>query len=90
MDFTYEVCVRLPRVRGDPCVMTQGIEVRPWPPIPGTITTRDSTVVNKIDLPNAEPERVRDEVVELLVDPEEVIFASAKTGVGVRDAGGSC
>ena len=41
-------------------------------------------VLNKIDLPGAEPERRRDELVDLLgVDPDEVILASAKEGVGV-------
>jgi len=41
-------------------------------------------VINKIDLPSAEPERVREEVVDILgVLPEEVLFCSAKTGQGV-------
>src|SRR5690606_31085216 len=41
-------------------------------------------VLNKIDLPGAEPERRRDELVELLgVDPEDVLLVSAKEGVGV-------
>ncbi|MDQ3556285.1 MAG: translation elongation factor 4, partial [Gemmatimonadota bacterium] len=41
-------------------------------------------VLNKIDLPGAEPERRRDELVELLgVDPGEVILASAKAGIGI-------
>ncbi len=42
-------------------------------------------VVNKIDLPGAEPERRRDEIAELLgVDPESVLLASAKEGIGVE------
>ncbi|MGD8280979.1 MAG: translation elongation factor 4, partial [Gemmatimonadota bacterium] len=41
-------------------------------------------VINKIDLPGAEPERRRDEIADLLgVDPETVLLASAKEGVGV-------
>jgi GTP-binding protein LepA len=43
-------------------------------------------VLNKIDLPGAEPERRRDEVCELLgVEPDTVILASAKEGTGVRE-----
>ena len=43
-------------------------------------------VVNKIDLPNAEPERVAEEIVELLgCAPDEIIRASAKTGEGVTE-----
>jgi len=42
-------------------------------------------VVNKVDLSTAEPERVCDEIVEILgVTPGEVLFCSAKTGEGVE------
>ena len=42
-------------------------------------------VLNKVDLPSANPEEVTDDIVELLgCDPEEVIPASAKTGVGIE------
>lgn len=41
-------------------------------------------VLNKVDLPSANPEEVTDDIVDLLgCDPSEVIPASAKTGVGV-------
>ena len=41
-------------------------------------------VLNKVDLPSANPEEVTDDIVELLgCDPEEVIHASGKTGFGV-------
>jgi GTP-binding protein LepA len=43
-------------------------------------------VLNKIDLPGAEPERRRDELVELLgVDPDDVLAVSAKEGTGVDE-----
>jgi len=43
-------------------------------------------VVNKIDLPSANPEEVVDEIVTLIgCKPEEVILASAKTGEGIKD-----
>ena len=41
-------------------------------------------VINKIDLPGAEPERRRDEVAELLgVDLDSILLASAKEGLGI-------
>jgi len=41
-------------------------------------------VLNKIDLPSANPEEVTDDIVDLLgCDPEEIIHASGKTGFGV-------
>ena len=43
-------------------------------------------VINKIDLPAARPDEVRDQVVELLgCKPEEVIYASAKEGIGIEE-----
>ncbi|PNQ74831.1 elongation factor 4 [Hanstruepera neustonica] len=43
-------------------------------------------VLNKIDLPSANPEEVTDDIVDLLgCDPSEVIPASAKTGLGIED-----
>ncbi|MEM6894399.1 MAG: translation elongation factor 4 [Bacteroidota bacterium] len=43
-------------------------------------------VLNKVDLPSANPEEVTDDIVDLLgCDPEEVIPASAKTGIGIKD-----
>ncbi|MDX1463558.1 MAG: translation elongation factor 4 [Marinirhabdus sp.] len=43
-------------------------------------------VLNKVDLPSANPEEVTDDIVDLLgCDPEEVIPASAKTGIGIDE-----
>ncbi|MEK9603737.1 MAG: translation elongation factor 4 [Flavobacteriaceae bacterium] len=43
-------------------------------------------VLNKVDLPSANPEEVTDDIVDLLgCDAEEVIPASAKTGLGIKD-----
>ena len=43
-------------------------------------------VLNKVDLPSANPEEVTDDIVDLLgCKPEEVIPASAKTGIGIKD-----
>ena len=43
-------------------------------------------VLNKVDLPGANPEEVTDDIVDLLgCDPEDVIHASGKTGFGVEN-----
>ena len=43
-------------------------------------------VLNKVDLPSANPEEVTDDIVDLLgCDPSDVIPASAKTGIGIKD-----
>ena len=43
-------------------------------------------VLNKVDLPSANPEEVTDDIVDLLgCDPSEVIPASAKTGIGIGE-----
>jgi GTP-binding protein LepA len=43
-------------------------------------------VLNKLDLPNAEPELVKDQIVDLIgCDREEIIHASGKTGLGVDE-----
>ncbi|WP_418510405.1 translation elongation factor 4 [Corallibacter sp.] len=43
-------------------------------------------VLNKVDLPSANPEEVTDDIVDLLgCDPEDVIHASGKTGFGVEN-----
>ena len=43
-------------------------------------------VLNKIDLPNANPEAVKDQLLNLFeIDPGDVILASAKTGIGISE-----
>ena len=43
-------------------------------------------VLNKVDLPSANPEEVTDDIVDLLgCDPSDVIPASAKTGLGIDE-----
>ena len=42
-------------------------------------------MLNKVDLPSANPEEVTDDIVDLLgCDPSEIIHASGKTGFGVE------
>src|SRR5699024_6696025 len=41
---------------------------------------------NKIDLPNADPERVAKELEDVIgIDPDDVILASAKSNIGIED-----
>ena len=90
VDFTYEVSRSLAACEGALLVVdaSQGIQAQT---LSNLFLALDAgleiiPVLNKIDLPGAEPERRRDELVELLgVDPDSVLFASAKEGKGVPE-----
>ncbi len=89
VDFSYEVSRSLTAVEGAILVVdaSQGIEAQ-------TLTTLTMAidqgltiipVVNKIDLPHAEPEKVAKEIIDLLgINEDEIIFASGKTGENVE------
>ena len=90
VDFTYEVSRTLAACEGAILLVdaSQGVEAQTI----GNLHLAEESdliivpVINKIDLSVAEPERVRDEVVEILgVDPDQVLFCSAKTGEGVPE-----
>lgn len=90
VDFTYEVSRSLAAVEGAILVVdaSQGIEAQTLSNIYLAMehNLEIIPVVNKIDLPHAEPEKVAQEIVELLgVKEEEIIFASGKTGEGVPE-----
>ncbi len=88
VDFSYEVSRSIASCEGALLIVdcTQGIQAQ-------TISNlylameHDLTIIpilNKIDLPNAEPELVKDQVVELLgCERDEILIASGKTGQGV-------
>lgn len=90
VDFSYEVSRSLAAVEGAILVVdaTQGIQAQ-------TLANLDLAraqgltivpVINKIDLPNADVNRVTEDLVKLLgVDPDSIISASAKAGTGVTD-----
>jgi GTP-binding protein LepA len=90
VDFTYEVSRSLAACEGAILVVdaSQGVQAQT---LSNLFLALDAgldiiPVLNKIDLPGAEPERRRDELVELIgVDADEVIFASAKSGQGVPE-----
>jgi len=90
VDFTYEVSRSLAACEGDFLVVdaSQGIQAQT---LSNLFLALDAgleiiPVLNKIDLPGAEPERRRNEIVELIgCDPDEVLSVSAKEGVGIPE-----
>ncbi len=88
VDFTYEVSRSLAAVEGAILVVdaSQGIEAQTLSNIYLALehNLEIIPVLNKIDLPHAEPEKVAQEIIDLLgVKREEIILASGKTGEGV-------
>jgi len=90
VDFTYEVSRSLAACEGAVLVVdaSQGVQAQT---LSNLFLAMDAgleiiPVLNKIDLPGAEPEKRRQELVDLLgVLPEEVLAVSAKEGVGVPE-----
>ena len=90
VDFNYEVSRSLAACEGAILVVdaTQGIEAQTLANV-YLAFGQDLTIVpviNKIDLPSAEPERVRDELQRVIgLNPEEVVLISAKSGLGIHE-----
>lgn len=88
VDFSYEVSRSLAACEGAILVVdaTQGIEAQTLANLYLALEN-DLTiipVINKIDLPNANPERVKDELVKTIgFDRDEILCVSGKTGEGV-------
>ena len=90
VDFTYEVSRSLAACEGALLVIdsTQGVEAQTLANLYLAVEADLSIipVINKIDLPSAEPERVKQEVEDVIGLPqEECILASAKEGIGTRE-----
>ena len=90
VDFTYEVSRSLQACEGAILVIdaTQGIEAQTLANVHLAMAQNlvIIPVINKIDLPSADPEMVMAELEETLAIPrEEVLLASAKEGTGVRE-----
>jgi len=89
VDFTYEVSRSLAACEGAILVVdaTQGVQAQT---LSNLFLALDADleivpVLNKIDLPGAEPERRRREVAELMgIDPDQVLAGSAKGGLGIE------
>ena len=90
VDFSYEVSRSLAACEGAILVVdaTQGIEAQTLANLYLALEN-DLTiipVINKIDLPNADPERVKDELVKTIgFDRDEILCVSGKTGEGVDE-----
>ena len=88
VDFTYEVSRSLAACEGALLVVdaSQGVEAQTWP-TPTWRSTAGSSypVPQQGRLPGAEPERVAEEIADLIGEPTDDIAAPAKTGEGVID-----
>ena len=90
VDFTYEVSRSLAACEGAVLVVdaTQGVEAQT---VANAMLAMNADLeiiplINKIDLPAAEPDRVRAEIEDGLAIPaDDAVLASGKTGVGVHD-----
>ncbi|WP_431793965.1 translation elongation factor 4 [Bacillus altitudinis] len=90
VDFTYEVSRSLAACEGAILVVdaAQGIEAQT---LANVYLALDNNleilpIINKIDLPSAEPERVRQEIEDVIgLDASEAVLTSAKAGIGIDD-----
>ena len=90
VDFSYEVSRSIAACEGALLIVdaTQGVQAQTISNLYMAIdhNLEIIPVINKIDMPNAMPEEVEDEIVDLIgCDPEDIIRASGKTGEGVSE-----
>lgn len=90
VDFTYEVSRSLAAVEGAVLLVdaSQGMQAQTMANLHLALDQNVTIIpaINKIDLPNADVDRVRQEIVQVLgCDPEEIKLVSGKTGQGVPE-----
>ncbi|WP_142416289.1 translation elongation factor 4 [Bartonella massiliensis] len=90
VDFAYEVSRSLAACEGSLLVVdaSQGVEAQTLANVYQAIDNSHELVVvlNKVDLPAAEPERVKEQIEDVIgIDTSEAVEISAKTGLGVPD-----
>jgi len=90
VDFAYEVSRSLAACEGALLVVdaAQGVEAQTLANVYQSIEHDHEIlpVINKIDLPAAEPERVRAEIEDIIgLDASEAVLASAKSGIGIEE-----
>ncbi len=90
VDFAYEVSRCLAACEGSLLVVdaSQGVEAQTLANVYQAIDNNNELipVLNKIDLPAADPERVKEQIEDVIgIDTSDAIVASAKSGIGVED-----
>nr|WP_265332124.1 translation elongation factor 4 [Candidatus Magnetaquicoccus inordinatus] len=90
VDFSYEVSRSLAACEGALLVVdaVQGVEAQTMANVYLALENNLAIVpvLNKIDLPSADPERVRTQIEEVIgLDASQAVLASAKTGIGIRE-----
>jgi len=90
VDFAYEVSRSLAACEGSLLVVdaSQGVEAQTLANVYQAIENDHEivTVLNKIDLPAAEPDRIKEQIEDVIgIDASEACMISAKTGLGVDD-----
>ena len=90
VDFTYEVSRSLAACEGALLVVdaAQGIEAQTLANVYLALEhdLEIIPIINKIDLPSAEPEKVREEIEDIIgLDASDAILASAKAGIGIEE-----
>src|SRR5689334_999191 len=90
VDFAYEVSRSLAACEGSILVVdaSQGVEAQTLANVYQAINANHEIVpvLNKIDLPAAEPDRVRQQIEDVIgIDASEALLISAKTGIGIEE-----
>ncbi|MEP3046744.1 MAG: translation elongation factor 4 [Roseibium sp.] len=90
VDFAYEVSRSLAACEGSLLVVdaSQGVEAQTLANVYQAIDNDHEivTVLNKIDLPAAEPDRIKEQIEDVIgIDTSDSVMISAKTGMGVED-----
>ena len=90
VDFAYEVSRSLAACEGSILVVdaSQGVEAQTLANVYQAIDNNHEIVpvLNKIDLPAAEPERVRQQIEDVIgLDASDAVLCSAKSGIGIHD-----
>ncbi|MEO0980176.1 MAG: translation elongation factor 4, partial [Pseudomonadota bacterium] len=90
VDFAYEVSRSLAACEGSLLVVdaSQGVEAQTLANVYQAIDNDHEivTVLNKIDLPAAEPDRIKEQIEDVIgIDASDACMISAKTGLGVED-----
>jgi len=90
VDFSYEVSRSIAACEGSLLIVdsTQGVEAQTLANAYQAISNNHEIlpVLNKIDLPSSEPQKVKDQIEDILgIETQDAVLVSAKTGLGIDD-----